>query len=118
LRSSLESTVEITHLVGPCAHAVERAALHDLRPERDGDINVQESGDAAHLVVEVGFEVVAMDEQDLVGYVRRSIAALRPSCRVWWHSQRSKTNKPRLFDLALFLLLYLYETNMSAYKRQ
>jgi hypothetical protein len=65
LRSSLESTVEITHLVGPCAHAVERAALHDLRPERDGDINVQESGDAAHLVVEVGFEVVVMDEQDL-----------------------------------------------------
>ena len=61
----LERTVEITHLVCPCTHAVEHAAVYDLRPERDRDRNVQESGNALHLVVEIGFEVVVIDEEDV-----------------------------------------------------
>src|SRR5829696_197772 len=63
--ASLEGAVEVADLVGVRAHALEGAAVDDDRPARGGDVDVEEGSDAAHLAIEVGLEVVVVDEQDV-----------------------------------------------------
>ena len=52
--TSLKNALEVTDLVGVCTHTIEDTALNDARPERCGDVDVEEASDAAHLAIEVG----------------------------------------------------------------
>ncbi len=65
LEPALEHHVDGAEARLAVAHALERAAVDDLRPARVRDLGAEERGDAAHLARKVGLEIVVVHEQEV-----------------------------------------------------
>ena len=56
---------KLPSLSGVCAHTVKGTAIDEPRPARCRDVDVEGGSNAAHLAIEVGLEVVVVDEKEV-----------------------------------------------------